>query len=595
MPRSKINPLEPRLDPDNPKQMDVGGLMIPVTNMFTACIYGFGHHPQPKAREYYFWRCADILWNRDDIPEKLMEKHPWAELMIKKLVRNRYVAIGGAASSGKSHLLAGWGILTWLSQPKDTLVLMTSTALGAARHRIWGSVIALLTVSDTLPVNIRDSIGEASYIDETGRTISRAGLTLIAAEKSRSREAIGKMVGRKQKRILLIADELGEIGESVLLGGLSNLSKNPFFQLVGMSNPASRFDTFGIWSEPKKGWDSVNVETDDEWKTKWGGTYIRLDGERSPNVEAGETVYPYLPTAEKLAEDKELLGEKSRAYYRMVRAVFFDSDETEGIYGETELIRSGAFKTVEFKKGQSCLIAGVDPAFTNGGDRTIMYIARVGLDTSGQLSLQFEECVHLSDDIHNKAVPRTYQIVQQIIDCCKKHKIQPQDLAVDSTGAGSPFCDVLAGEWSPDILRVNFGGKASDKKVSMNSRLSGTDLYTNRVSELWFVGKEFARCRQLRGISADLGKEMCSRRYDMIKGTSSLRVKIEPKSELKSRMGMSPDLADAAFIALDLARQRHGFVAVDPPGEGEQKLPKPQISMKSLDMVSRSDHASLDT
>tara|TARA_R100000963_G_C4533554_1_gene33855 strand:- start:131 stop:376 length:246 start_codon:yes stop_codon:yes gene_type:complete len=81
----------------------------------------------------------------------------------------------------------------------------------------------------------------------------------------------------------------------------------------------------------------------------------------------------------------------------------------------------------------------------------------------------------------------------------------------------------------------------------------------------------------------------------MIKGTSSLRVKIEPKSELKSRMGMSPDLADAAFIALDLARQRHGFVAVDPPGEGEQKLPKPQISMKSLDMVSRSDHASLDT
>jgi len=595
MPRSKINHLEPRLDPSNPKQMDVGGLNIPVTNLFTACLYGFGHHPQPAAREYYFWRCADILWNRDDLPEKLMEKHPWAELMVKKLVRNRYVAIGGAASSGKSHLLAGWGILTWLAQPADTLVLMTSTALGAARHRIWGSVISLLTVSDTLPVNIRDSTGEASYLDETGRTISRAGLTLIAAEKSRSREAIGKFVGLKQKRILLIADELGEISEAVLMGGLSNLSKNPFFQLVGMSNPASRFDTFGIWSEPEKGWDSINVETDDEWKTKWGGVYIRLDGERSPNVDAGKTIYPYLPTAEKLAEDKALLGESSRAYYRMVRAVFFDSDETEGVYGETELIRSGAFKTVEFQKGQSRLIAGVDPAFTNGGDRTIMTIARVGLDASGQLSLQFEECLHLSDDIHNKAVPRTYQIVQQIIDHCKKRKIQPQDLAIDATGAGSPFCDVLAGEWSPDILRVNFGGKASDKKVSMNSRLSGTDLYVNRVSELWFVGKEFIRCRQVRGISAELGKEMCSRRYDMIKGTSSLRVKIEPKSELKSRLGMSPDLADAAFIVMDLARQRHGLVAVDPPSEDEQKLPgKPMLTMKSLDVVSRSEHSSLD-
>ena len=74
-----------------------------------------------------------------------------------------------------------------------------------------------------------------------------------------------------------------------------------------MSNPSSRFDAFGV-EYSKNTWESVNVEVDYTWDTKWGGTYIRLDGEKSPNVLAGEDLYPWLPTEEKLAEDAALLG-----------------------------------------------------------------------------------------------------------------------------------------------------------------------------------------------------------------------------------------------------------------------------------------------
>ena len=55
-----------------------------------------------------------------------------------------------------------------------------------------------------------------------------------------------------------------------------------------------------------KGWDSIDPNTDETWKTKWGGLYKRYDGERSPNILAGETVYPWLPTEEKIDEDKAL-------------------------------------------------------------------------------------------------------------------------------------------------------------------------------------------------------------------------------------------------------------------------------------------------
>jgi hypothetical protein len=572
--------LEPRIDPTN-KKMDVGGLMIQPTSLLTALLYGFAHHPNDKAKEFYFWRICDELWNREELPEKMMVRHPWAEQMIRAAIKHKYLAIGGSASSGKSHTMAAWGIVQWLSQPRDTLVLMTSTTLREARKRIWGSVMSLLSVIDGAPIKIRDSIGNAAYVDENGTLIERAGLSLIAAEKSKTREAIGKFIGIKQKRVIMIGDELSELSESILQAGLTNLSKNPFFQMIGMSNPNSRFDAFGVWSEPKKGWESIDTQTADRWTTKWKGHYLRLDGERSPNITLGEVKFPWLPTAEKLAEDRALLGPESRGYMRMVRAVFFDSDETTGIYSEAELTKGGAMGEVDWAE-KPTTVAGIDPAFTNGGDRTIMYTAEVGYARNGQYVCKLGEAIHLNDDATNKAVPRTYQIVHQIIDHCKRRNISANNVALDSTGAGAPFCDVLAGEWSSDFMRVTFGGKGSDKRVSMNSQLTGAELYTNRVSELWFVGKELLRTKQIYGVSSDLAQEMCARNYDMTKGTGTLRVKIESKVEFKARFGRSPDLADAAFLALDCARQRLGLVAVDPPKDEKGSGFRKQVTIKSL-------------
>jgi len=574
---------EPRIN-EKTSKMDVGGLIINPTNTITALLYGFANHKSGKAREYYFWRLCDELWNNDELPEPLMVKHPWAESMIQAVIQNKYVSIGGAASSGKSHTMAAWGILNWLAAPRDTLVLLTSTTLREARKRIWGSVISLLTVLEGAPFKIRDSIGNVAYVNENGTLIEKAGLSLIAAERSKTREAVGKFIGIKQKNVILIADELSELSTAILQAGLSNLSKNPSFSLVGLSNPASRWDAFGEWSEPAHGWDSIDPNTEDSWKTKWGGLYKRYDGERSPNILAGETVYPWLPTKDKIEEDKSLLGQESRGYYRMVRAVFFDSDESDGVYSDAELVKSGAMSKIEWQDTPTP-IAGCDPAFTNGGDRTILYTGHVGYDKSGQFVCQLEEAISLSDDATNKAVPRSYQIVQQIKDECKKRKILPANLGIDSTGAGSPLADILAAEFGDDILRVSFGGKASDKRVSTNSKLVGNELYVNRVTELWFVGKEFCRTKQLFGITNELAQEVVGRKYDMVKG-STLRMKLESKPEYKNRLGKSPDLADAAFICIDVARQRHGLVAVEPLDLGNKiQGSRRRRSMKQLTNV----------
>lgn len=438
------------------------------------------------------------------------------------------------------------------------------------------------------PFKIRDSIGNVAYIDENGTLFERAGLSLIAAEKSKTREAVGKFIGIKQKRVFLIADELSELSEAILQAGLSNLSKNPYFSLVGMSNPSSRFDAFGVWSTPQDTWEKINTEVDDTWETKWGGTYIRLDGERSPNIIAGENKYPWLPTLEKVEEDAELLGAKSRGYMRMVRAVFFDSDDSETVYTESELIDSGSMSTVQWST-KPVNIAGFDPAFTTDGDRSILYFGKVGMDDSGQFVCELTKPVQINDDATNKAVPRSYQIARLVKEECDKREVLASNLAIDATGAGQPLADVLAQEFGGDILRVSFGGKASDKRVSVRSKNIGHEIYVNRVSELWFIGKELCRTRQLFGISADLVKEITNRNYDIVKTGSNLRMKLESKVEYKARFGQSPDLADAAFLCVDLARQRHGLVAVDPPKKNKDGSFQKRKTLKGLTQILKTD------
>tara|TARA_B100000902_G_scaffold3192_1_gene4032 strand:- start:29481 stop:31244 length:1764 start_codon:yes stop_codon:yes gene_type:complete len=575
---ASINKFEPYLDSKTQK-ICVGGLYIPPTNTLTALLYGFGKHKNLNAKEYYFWRICDELWNNDELPEKLMVRHPWATSMIKAALGNKYLAVGGAASSGKSHTMAAYAIVCWLAAPRDTLVLLTSTTLREARKRIWGSVITLLNVINGAPFRIRDSIGNVAYINEKGTLIEKAGLSLIACEKSKEKTAVGKFIGIKQKNVLVVADELSELSESILQAGLTNLSKNPSFKLIGMSNPASRYDAFGVWAQPEDGWDSVPIDAD-EWKTKYGGRYLRLDGERSPNIIAGKTIYPWLPTEEKLQEDRDLLGPDSRGYKRMVSAVFFENDEEETIYSESGISRSGSMNTVQWK-GNPIPCAGLDPAFSNGGDRCILYTGLVGYDLSGQYVCELKDSIPLLDDATNTAVPRSYQIVKMLRTELEKRKIDPANLAVDSTGAGNPFCDIIEAEGLLNILRVSFGGKPSEKRVSVNSKLIGTELYSNRCSELWFAGKELMRTKQLFGISNELASEMTGRRFEMYK-SGSLKMKIESKPEFKSRLGKSPDVADAAFLCIDVARQRLGLVAAEPPNAQGVTQSGSQKSIKNL-------------
>ena len=70
---------------------------------------------------------------------------------------------------------------------------------------------------------------------------------------------------------------------------------------------------------------------------------------------------------------------------------------------------------------------------------------------------------------------------------------------------------------------------------------------------------------------------------------------MESKVDYKSRIGRSPDIADAAFILVDLCRSRHGFMGGDRFSVNKGRQQVWAKKMKSFDVTTSSHRTLLDT
>ena len=109
------------------------------------------------------------------------------------------------------------------------------------------------------------------------------------------------------------------------------------------------------------------------------------------------------------------------------------------------------------------------------------------------------------------------------------------------------MCDVLASEWSRRIVRVSFNEAASNHPASGTDKRPANEVYSNKVTELWFTVREWVMADQIRGMDPDTIKEFCSRHFE--------DVGVESKRVMKERIRSSPDLADAAAILMDVAKR----------------------------------------
>ncbi len=513
-------------------------------------------HPREKGglgAYQHFKNIVSALWNKNT---KEFTWHPWAEKMLEESLVNKYLGVLGCGSSGKTDFYAVWALVNWICDPLATKVLVTSTSLKESRKRIWGSVTEYYNAVD-IGGKLVDSMGILKSIKADGSVASdKLGIELIPGEKKKEKEAIGKLIGMKQSKLILIADELPELSEAILTAFYSNLSLNKDAQLIGIGNFNSMYDPLGVFARPKFGYGSISPD-DEEWETE-RGKCIKFDGTKSPNVLLGQDVWP-IYSNKHLAEHKKL-GENSAMFWRMCKSHPCPEGEQHTIYSEAELTRGKVHDAAVFQ-GDTIKIAFLDPGFTNDGDRSMLQFGRMGRCTDGLTRLEFTKFVQLFEDVNIKDEPRSFQIVRQFKDLCEKEGVNFFNAGYDKTGAGIAFGDVVDAVWSPHVLGVQFGGSASDLRISMSDEKVASEAYSRRVSELWYVGLEFVRSDQIRGLPTEVVKELTARHYITKKSDGNTRIEVEPKKDMKKRLGHSPDHGDAICGVIAIARERHNFLA----------------------------------
>lgn len=496
---------------------------------------------------------------------------------------NKRFLMGNYTVTHNSEWMATWVILNYLTDPLHTLIYVTSTTIPRAKQKIWSRVVRYW---NALPDHIR-TVGKMVENptpsiwsnDKDGKRIMSAGVHLVAAAAGQGREAQNKLQGSKANdatnyqngRMLFVGDEFSDLSHAVI-PLVSNLKSNPTFHMVASANPNHPYDPFSHLVEPVGGYETIDVDTS-MWRTKRGGICLHFDDIKNPNwlayrdhLESGkdpsEFQNPWPIKKGELVEEAFVGSDvNSIEFWRNFRGFWAPSGADDTIFTDTDI--KGAKATDDFTNWmlskQKIRVMGVDSAFSSGGDDTYATIVDMGWCKERNIpvvQIIAEEPILISAKSDKNPDQQVGEAVKGLL---VKYNVEIYSLGFDSTvsSAANYLAVVLENN---DFHRVSFRGSASDIPISDLDPAPANQRYGNRVSELWFFGRELIRRGQLYGISRETASELIVRKYDTTKFGEQSRLTAETKRDMKKRTGgKSPDRADALMIALDVLKTRYNL------------------------------------
>lgn len=496
----------------------------------------------------HFRKAAGILWPK-------LVWHDWLERQIQSLCDNQWVAWAGCAASGKTFAASLFAIVWWMSDASNTTVVLTSTTAKMIRKRAWAVIRKLHSDAPGIGGNMVDS----KTMLQAKKGDDKSAIFGQAVAEGDTAKAVANIQGIHNRRVMVIIDEATDTPEAAFDACANLYSGCSEFICLVIGNPASRFDAMGQFCEPADGWKSVTVD-DEEWETREQlngkrGVVLRFDADKSPNVIAGKTLYPFLVKDSDLQGARRRFGDSSPLYWKFYRGFWAPDGVIKTIFTENLVAKVNGTGMFIFIGNRFFKVAGCDPAF-GGGDRPVLQFGECG-DVASGLGINLARRILLRIDAGSRT-PVHFQLAEQIQKHCQDEGVDPNRFGLDATGEGGGLADIISRQWSNRIVRVEFGGMASEDPVSSEDPRSCRDVYQNMVAQLWFQAREYLIAEQLRGLDASVIKEFCNRLYDDI---TKPKIQLQTKREMKLAFGFSPDYADAACVMLEVAR-RSGLILI---------------------------------
>lgn len=512
---------------------------------------------------YHYKRFQELVW-----PEK--QWHKWNKLLLEQFLGNRIIGIIGPASSGKSREAADFALVSYYAFPECTTVLVSSTEREMLEMRIWGEMKKahrlakerypylpgyLIESRQRIVTDTRDEMKE-------GRDF-RNGITGCAVRRGGQFIGLSGFIGVKNKRLFHIADEL-QFMPTAFLDAIANLNKNQGFKGIGLGNPKDITDCLGKFCEPSAnagGWDGNIDQTGGTktWPTRFAeGCCVQLVGSDSPNMDVPEgepEPYPFLIGRRAIQADIDFYGKDSIQFCMMDEGRFPRGQGQRRIITRQMCLKFGAMEEAVWQNENRTRIGFVDAAYGSvGGDRCVFGEIQFGNDVNGRQTLSLISTMVVPVTSQAAELPED-QIANFVRDQCVTRNIPPENCFFDSTGRGSLMAS-FARLWSPNVQPVEFGGKASERQVSNEIHASCRDYYFNFRSELWFTVRLIVMSGQFRGMSEEVMNEGAMCEWGLV---GKNKTKVEPKEDMKLKVGRSPDLFDALVTGCEGARRR-GFV-----------------------------------
>jgi hypothetical protein len=569
-------------------------------------------------RAFHFKSAVTEIWGPHNEVAQFVW-HPWADDMLIACLENRFVALVGSGSSGKSAFMALWLLVNFYADPYNTLCVCATTSIGSGKQRIWAAVTKYYVASEEIVgadqfSGIVEHPNPFIYGKIDGSKVTDRGVLLIASEKGQNAKKSGKMRGFKvgemdanarprRGRFFLALDEMTDVEHTALKTAIGNLSTNPFFHMIGAANPVSYFDPFGVFCEPEDGWDSITVE-DYTWnlnpKNLMGGTGVALhfDAFKSPNFIAKEDIWP-LASWKTVQAAIDTQDPNSPEFWREFRGFWAPAGASNTIYTEADLLSYGAYaKEVEWlDKKTVAKFAGVDPAYTAEGDRCAVSIVSVGLDINAKWRVHIEGVYSVYIPTTAKKLPHNEAVAKEVHNIIKENKVADDHVAIDISSGGAPWGTIYTMvSKNESWFHCNFQGGASLLPISTTDRTPGKERYANRMTEIWFAGREMLRNYQLSGVTPDLSFEMVNRKYSTTRSSGNMRLIAESKKEMRKRMdGKSPDLGDATFIALDCVKNRAAFRVGMASAKSGKSAFRSMMDKKNVSLISRQQQGTYES
>lgn len=412
--------------------------------------------------------------------------------IAKSILDNQKTLVHTGFGIGKTRTAAR-AALWFLTSFSPSIVLTTAPTWRQVESQLWGEI---RNAYKNAHVPIGGKLTSASL------TFSDKWFALGISTNDPER-----FQGYHSDYIMVIVDEASGVDDAII-----DIATNiQYTKILMIGNPSSSEGRFYEYSR------------DPSWNA------IHISCFETPNVQAGEMLIPGMVTREWVEQKKREWGEDNPLYIAKVLGLF--PQNTQDC-----LIPLSAIE----KSINAPLIAKADDLYTLGVD-----VARFGSDET-VFSL-FHGAVELAPRAyHGIDTMQTAGYVKEVKRECKIRRqkdsgeweeldlLPDNRIGIDDTGVGGGVTDRLR-EDGISVTPVNFGARAREPEYYCDCRsemaISFADAVKKGEIKLYDDPVQTAQI-------ADLRTKMTSRGR-----------RLEPKEEMKKRLGRSPDRADATLIA----------------------------------------------